>query len=583
MSIIERPKSRTASNAGSTTLRPRNRRRTHDDESNAALPFSATAPNWLDGPAVSSSSLGAVFPGPSTHDSRTSQTDTTSQISRSNSHSLGVPSLSVSQTIPSTFASSLWESSWSSLQGIASNFIGTDISRASSPALSSRRRRRPLDATHDRNTSAPPTQWGPSGGRTEQAGAGTNEDRKVQVQAKKRENLLAANGHITPDISGRYKRRDSDDSNPASAPPGELDDRDAMVYVHKVRPEDTLAGVMIKYGCQPNVFRQANRLWPNDSIQVRKIVILPIDACGVKGRRISEQEDTASSFGYNHPEDMMPTPTALHSPWGELHPRAEDKQTPIPSISTSPSISISLSNPEELPWKHDSWVTIDGFLDAVEIARLPRKMLGYFPRSRRKSLTFSDLETPPASFDLPRATYQSTSPRGLKTKSRSSSGSYFPQRLQGPGGVGTMSRDVRSPGPAQDGLNKLFAAHLPNVAPRTSFESASSSSHGNGLENVGGAIEGWVRKLASKAAKTVQPPRPGATSGASDLIEMSEDAFEIGSENHEDSESRRNTIPSESAGSGTGSWSAEQEQMLQDQYPPRGRAAGDKPRRGKSD
>ena len=404
------------------------------------------------------------------------------------------------------------------------------------------------------------------------------------VQARKRETLLAANGQITPDVSGRYKRRDSDETNHATAPLGEQDDREALVYLHKVKPEDTLAGVMIKYSCQPSVFRKANRLWPNDSIQIRKTVVLPVDACGVKGRVILEPGKPTEYLEDARTEEIMPTPTGLQSPWGHSHESPKDKGTPLSSIPTSPSISISLSNPEEPPWKHDSWVMIDGFPDAVEIARLSHKTLGYFPRSRRKSLTFSDLETPPASLDLPRGSYQS-SPRGHISKSRSSSGSYLTHQLQGPGGVGTMGREVRSPGPGQDGLNRLFAAHLPNLSPRKSFESVNStSSHGNGgIENVGGAIEGWMRKLATKAVSSVQPSTPGGGSRAGDLIELSEDAFEIGDASHAEEEDRQRATGNTTARSGVGAWSAEQDLMLRDHFPQRGRGVGESLRRNKSD
>ena len=458
-----------------------------------------------------------------------------------------------------------------------------DSSRASSPGRSPQRIRRQTETTHSRNTSAPPAQWGPSG-EERQIGLGTREDRRMLVQARKRETLLAANGYMTPDVSGRYKRRDSDEMNHTSATPGEPNDKDALVYLHKVKPEDTLAGVMIKYSCRPNVFRKANRLWPNDSIQVRKTVVLPVDACGVKGRKIFEPGKSEQLEDTNL-EEIMLTPTASQPPWGELHSSPKEKGTPLSSIPTSPSISISLSNPEEPPWKHDSWVMIEGFPDAVEIARLSHKTLGYFPRSRRKSLTFSDVETPPASLDLPRGSYQSSPPRGQISKARSSSGSYLAHPLQGPGGVGTMGRDVRSPGPAQDGLNKLFATHLPNLAPRKSFESVnSSSSHGiSGIENVGGAIEGWMRKFATKAANSVQPPTPGGRPGVGDLIELSEDVFEVGDGGDAEDEDRRSTIRMANAGSGVGAWSAEQELMLRDHFPPRERVFGESSRRGKSD
>lgn len=575
---INRPSSATASVSSSTTLRPRTRRQIHEDEEAPSL--SATTSRWLDGPATSTSSSRAESP---MHSSRATRAERDSQRSRSTSRFLGVPGVLGSQSNTSTFATGLWESSWSSLQGLASNLMGGNSSRVSSPGRSPQRSRRPIEATHGRNTSAPPAQWGPSG-TERQVGLGIREDRRMLVEARKRERLLAANGHITPDVSGRYKRRDSDERIHTSAPPGEQDDRDALVYLHKVKPEDTLAGVMIKYNCQPNVFRKANRLWPNDSIQVRKTVVLPVDACGVKGRKILEPCEPSEFLGDSHTEEIMPTPTAFQSPWGDLNDSLNDRETPLSSIPTSPSISISLSNPEEPPWKHDAWVMIDGFSDAVEIARLSRKTLGYFPRSRRKSFTFSDVETPPASLDLPRGSFRSSPPLGQKSKSRSSSGSYLTPQLQGPGGVGTMGRDVRRPGPAQDGLNKLFAAHLPNLAPRKSFESVnSSSSHGNGIENVGGAIEGWMRKLATKAANSVQPPTPGGRSGVGDLIELSEDAFEIGNDDHTEDEDRRSKTRIANARSGVGAWSAEQELMLREHFPPRGRVFRKSSQRGESD
>lgn len=142
-----------------------------------------------------------------------------------------------------------------------------------------------------------------------------------------------------------------------------------------------------------------------------------------------------------------------------------------------------------------------------------------------------------------------------------------------------MGTNVRSPGPAQDGLNKMFAAHLPNLAPKESSESLRSSvSHGDGgIEKMGGAIEGWVRKIATKAQTSFQPPTPSGQSGAGDLIELSEDVFDLrvdGSERENEAEGRRNKI--------TGWTAKEQEQMLHERFPPRGRVFGESSGRGKS-
>jgi LysM repeat protein len=93
------------------------------------------------------------------------------------------------------------------------------------------------------------------------------------IRAEKRKQLMNA----TPEHNsvGHFKRRSSEDGPSASAPPEHGHDRDALVYVHHVRPEDTLAGITIKYNIHPSALRRANRMWPNDRIQVRKTILLP--------------------------------------------------------------------------------------------------------------------------------------------------------------------------------------------------------------------------------------------------------------------------------------------------------------------
>jgi hypothetical protein len=144
-----------------------------------------------------------------------------------------------------------------------------------------------------------------------------------------------------------------------------------------------------------------------------------------------------------------------------------------------------------------------------------------------------------------------------------------------------MSRNVRCPGPAQDGLNKMFAKHLPDVAPPRNQNSLyqpemplytdEPTAHGSGsltpayphsssggsmnLENVGGAIESWVRRLATKTVSTdrqqaarasVGTPGRGA-GGIGDLIEMT-DEFEIGGdEDDELGRGRQGSVPGTTA------------------------------------
>ncbi|MCJ1244954.1 hypothetical protein MMC30_002155 [Trapelia coarctata] len=572
----------------SATLRPRNRRLISiDDEFETVDSGSPSGTGFQNSATSTFLSSRTVSPLPSTHPSRSTSRARTPEAAQWSSKSLRGFGFGGSQTSLSTPTTGLWESSWASLQGIASAILGSDVKDPSKDKpLSSRppRKRRPLDYTISwKSANTSPEQWGPSVNAERHVAAGSQEDRLAQLQAKKRETLLTANGHAFPDSTGKFKRRGSEDRECVSAPPPEDHERDALVYLHHVQPNDTLAGVAIKYNCPIAVFRKANRLWPNDRIQIRDVVYLPVDACGVKGRKIPEPAATSDLFVGDSNEDSTPTPTNAYHDF-RSHP--DPKSSQLSSITTSPSTSTSNPNPQDPPWKHDSWVVIDPFPVAVEIARLSRRTLGFFPPSRRKSVGYSDLETPSLSFDLarPRDTQPSpgphtspgrfTSPARRTGKSRSSSGSYFPSMLSGPGGVGTLGHEATSPGPAQDKLNQLFAPHLPNVAPRTSFESVASTSS-TGIENVGGAIEGWMRKMATKAAAAVQtPPLRGRNGAGGDLIELVEGWELDGGSANADGDG--DTITEERVGRARGSEREEEERMLRERFPVRGRVFEDR-------
>jgi len=554
----------------SAILRPRSRRPAHDGgDSELQDEPSLTSAARLT--PISSSSREAS-PIPSKHPSRTAASNRVVGESRSINTTLRAPSLFGSQPGPTAFAAGFWESSWSSLQGVASNLLGNETLKPPSASGSPTRKRRPLEGTRNSKTPILTGQWGPAGIGERQIGTGTREDRIAQVQVRKREALLLANGHLQPDGAGRLKRRGSDERDATSAPPSHSEDREALVYLHKVLAADTLAGISIKYSCPIPVLRKANRLWPNDSVQIRKVVYLPLDACGVKGHTVAPEETSANGLSSICPEDTMQTPTTTIHPFSPSANPISHRETPLSSVPTSPSISVTTASDDQ-PYTHDSWVTLPNFPHPIEIARLSRRSLGFFPPSRRKSLSFSPLSTPSASLDLPRASLE---PRDYsrtrrRDKSHSSSTSFI-DRLQGPGGVGTLGREVRSPGPAQDGLNKLFAAHLPNVAPRSSFDSTHSSSS-TGIENVGGAIEGWVRRIASKAKESVQPPGRSERVLEGDLIELSDasEAVEGRDEVAGGGELDRG---------GPGTEEDEQERLLRERFPPRGRVFGESsPRR----
>lgn len=442
---------------------------------------------------------------------------------------------------------------------------------------------------HGRRTSTsapPPKHWGPAGAGSH-VGAGTHEEREAMVRALKRKDLLTANEHLAPDSVGRIKRRNSDEDLSTSVAAAENDDQDALVYIHHVRPQDTLAGLSIKYNCEQAVLRKANRMWPNDSIQIKKQVVLPVDACGVKGRPVQgpdalptedlllgEYADSSNS------KDSAANTQGLPNGWSSPKQKNQDTST-----------TTSSSDPEP-PWKHDSWVLLPNERQPTEIARMPRRALGFFPPARRKSLAYSDASTPRPSVDVPRSS-TSTNPitsspsqpvRPRASSNLSSASAHSRQRstsgkawaLQGPGGVGTLGRNVRSPGPAQDGLNKKFAQYLPNVAPPPGQEyftpwapslldagAGTPSQYGGSgavtplggpgldFQELGGAIEGWVRKVGTQAQKLLNEPGTpgqgkrsavpviGAVGGdLGDLIELQDDAFEIGDEERNRGRSR---------------------------------------------
>ncbi|CAI6337096.1 unnamed protein product [Periconia digitata] len=577
------PSFKSSSSAATSTLRPRTRRLISVEDE--LYPVSASEHT---SPAASRS----ASPVPSTNPNRSNITSAPSS-SFTRSPIFGTQSSKFNRDTTNPL-SGLWGNSWSALQGLATNVLGSDAG-ASGDDTTSSRRRKPLSATHRRtSSSAPPKHWGPAMSASSHVGAGTQEERESMVRAMKRKDMLIANEHLVSDSVGRIKRRNSDERLSSSAPPGDNDDRDALIYIHHVKPQDTLAGITIKYGCQQAVLRKANRMWPNDTVQFKKTVVIPVDACEVKGRPVADFSARSDDL--------------LIGDWGGDADTAESKSPTLPNSWTSGSskdpdttsvLSSSVSNSEpEKPWKHDSWVLLPKAKEPTEIGRMPRRALGFFPPARRKSLTFSDTaSTPTASLDLTRSSTNTSSqshfnsptqnlrrPRASSNLSNVSS-AHARQRstsgfqLHGPGGVGTMGKNVRSPGPAQDGLNKLFAQHLPNVEPPpgqeyftpwapglldaesgVSHQYGGSGAHtplGGGdinFQEIGGAIEGWMRKVGSQASKLLaEPTTPGqgkrsavpvigAVGGdLGDLIELRDDAFEIG-DGEEDRGRRGNDV-----------------------------------------
>ncbi|KAM3077138.1 hypothetical protein ACMFMG_003394 [Clarireedia jacksonii] len=477
-----------------------------------------------------------------------------------------------------------WSSSWNTLQGLASSVLGDLGDLVTDERGNSSRRTLSLDRPKARRKDSnvkklfdlPHGAWGPAEqSKMNEAviGAGSQAERDAALRTLKMMRVLEGHDELNAsiDTNGNYKRRSSMEETTTRH---EEEEGDALVYIHHVQKDDTMAGVILRYNCQPAVFRKANRFWPNDSIQTRKVVVLPVDACAIKGRPCDPSQDPDQGIDL-----LAPTPSLEDAP--EVWP---------------PRSETSAERSEETPWQHVRWVLLDSSPHAkpVEIARMPRKTLGFFPPRRRKShATTSIASTPRESYDFPhmsQSTSQSSdnpmsSPMSTSSRrtsnlghrpSQSTSGGYFPPFgpstrsrresvneaadrlgwLRGPGGVGTLGKGVTMPGPGKDALNSWAKKHIPGIAiddlpsssildseaipfgfrdelasiAESSYDSPARSgsvtpSGGMGIENAAAAIEGWVRRLAVKGPGT---PRSGAGSGtgpstpggSGDLIEL---------------------------------------------------------------
>jgi hypothetical protein len=454
------------------------------------------------------------------------------------------------------------DSSWTSLQSLASSFLGSDIARPAPNGTARTHVRKPSRPDpYMRATPKAPSAWGPSNPSTSEIAAGTKEERQAMVQAKKREALLLADTSSEASRDTRHKRRDSSDQTDNSAIDARQDE-EALAYIHHVQPNDSITGVAIKYGCQPAIFRKANGFWPTDSIQSRKTVLLPVASCSVKGRPIRAPAEVDLLGGDTSNRD------SLEDLSGSSIAPAPSSDTRAASAEGEASTEAPLEGEADRIWKHQSWVQIDGFIAPVEIGRVPRKALGFFPRTRRKSQSYTDSEprssisgrerTPTLTSILPSPT-ESPSSQASTAQNRSTADPSRARAISNAKprphhqrqrsniqlvgtGVGTLDRSAMSPGPALDGLSKFVAQHLPNLAPApappglgrtpSEYAVATASTASTSLDNIGGAVEGWVRKLTTRAkaglsdlqqsAQAYQSNTGAGTSGRGmgDLIEL---------------------------------------------------------------
>ena len=491
-----------SANSSTSTLRPRNNRLiSYDDDPTQTTIARATFTSASSTPRDSR----RPSPPPSASDSR-GASKARPQPGYQPNHKWNT-----SENADRRASSGIWES-WPSIQGIASTLLGTDASTSSHSSRKGPIKRASSTDANKNNVSARMVQdktynlkqtqpeWGP---RSQKESKPTSiEEQRALLQAKRREALLSQSIESSRDSLGRYKRKDSD----ASVRSPVENENDILVYRHKVQPNDTMAGVVIKYSCQQEAFRRANRFWPNDNIQRRDWVVLPVDACSIRGRKT----DGPYIEGLDSPSHSRSRTLGQAASINGANDA--DLNQPFPPANAPPPPPTE----EDSEFKHECWVLLPSQPQPVEILRISKRALGYFPPARRKSpsrsqpstpFEDSSSSTPKTSFDMLRhppshAAQQaaqaqlsqqlatglnfdaspgrgSSIPRYLTDSSRSRSSSSasashglshtaFTTALSGPGGVGTL-RGLRTerarPGPAEDSLNKKFAQYMPEYLP----------------------------------------------------------------------------------------------------------------------
>ncbi|KFA49565.1 hypothetical protein S40293_02887 [Stachybotrys chartarum IBT 40293] len=458
--------------------------------------------------------------------------------------------------------------SWTSVQELASSLLSTADGSTKGPRSSSRPAIWGRNSQTSNKSKASPSTWGPAPPtdhpQLHNIAAGSLADRDAALKAAKKASILESHDGVNGglDVAGRHKRRTSDDLTPQHAPP-----EDILVYIHKVQSSDTYAGLILRFRCREDAFKKANGLWSRDAIQIRKWLMIPVDACEIRGRPC----DPPSWHNSNTVDLLAPTPASTSNTASKL--------------GTDDDYFGQLNKPEQTdeqeeddkPWAHVRWVAVDGFREPVEIGRVSRQAIGYFPPRRKKSIrTISSLSTPRQSLDLSGTAPGSAEDRSsrrqsslgnrpqllgtpLSSRSRlgSDAGDTRPAWMKRPGGVGSMGRNVRAPGPEKDPLNTWTSKHLPGLnidgpsmsimgsetarfgfgrgtseIVESSFEdgrevmSGSHSQQGTGLDKAAAAVETWLRGALARRPSTplvaglTRSPGRAQRTGQNDSIEL---------------------------------------------------------------
>lgn len=466
--------------------------------------------------------------------------------------------------------------SWSSVQGFATSFLGSgskdrrDVGATYGSTLPNGRV--PVSSQVRKRASSikAAATWGPEPNPAlADVATGSLAEREAALKAARMASVLESHGGVNGglDASGRHKRRNSDDTSTSEQP---LDEH--LVYIHYVQPNDTYAGIILRYQCREDVFRKANGLWSRDSIQTRKWLTIPVDACEIRGFPC-KSPDTANATQIDL---LAPSPAPVSKP------RPEHDEY-FSSLSDIRENDAQLKDLNSKPWCHVRWVQVESFQMPVEVGRVSRQSMGYFP-PRRKKGTLSALSTPRQSSDfstgmpgpsenhptrrqssLGSQQLVSLTPVSSRSRGGSEAADNKPVWMRRPGGVGSMGRNIRAPGPDTDSLNTWANKHFPGLnidqlpsmsimgseiaqfgfkggnasIVESSFEdgrrdATALNNHGTGLDRAAAAVETWLRGALAKRPVTplLRPRSKSAVNGDTDLIELADTGSDDGRYNH---------------------------------------------------
>lgn len=434
--------------------------------------------------------------------------------------------------------------------------------------------------------------------------------------ARKKASVLESHEGVNGglDVTGKFKRRNSDENMRSVSQPVI---EEFLVYLHHVQPTDTYAGIILRYRCMEHAFRKINGLWSRDNIQIRKHLFIPVDACEIKGRPCDPP--SLHSQKVDHLA-MTPQPSSVGA---ESQPQLHDDY--FGSLNGKTGENTIQEEADERPWIHVRWVKLDSLQEPVEIVRVKRTSVGYFPPRRKKSIhTASTFSTPRQSLELAKAVSNisgvtgspgenssrrqstiSTRPAasslslGSPASGRSRGNSLgqmegVPAWMRKPGGVGSMGKSVKAPGPANDSFNTWVNKRLPgfNIDSLPSMsvmgsetahfgfstkteestgivespfeegrDAAAPSRSGAGLETAAASLENWLRGAWAKRPGTPKLGSMRKPPDDLDLIELTDTMSDDGRMSNTISGASHSNIPeqnahgstSRSAGDGTAS------------------------------